>query len=763
MTRLRRTSRLASSEWLWAAGTALLSLAVIVPRYLMQLRFGPGWDAYAFLLNALEFAGKGKDYVEIYRPPLLSFLVSLFVRAGIDAPWPSFFVDAAITLLGVVGLYLLFRQAMSRPSSVLGAMAFLVLPDIVENLSAGITDLIAVAASIWLVYFVVLAVRKDPKYLTWAVVLVPVGFISRFTAGLMLLVIVFAVVYDGRLERFLKPAAIGTAYSTVVLVPYFAYYWWRFGDPLIQLGEPLIAATATSRVGMLAGAIEPSTFFITGLPGMLGAGWTGWALTALLTSGLALLVAGVFSRSKKLTAPRGLLLALGFCAAAWLSVGPASFVPVLLLWIAVLGWMVPRWLDKDHDGLTFFASLMLFWMALYLTVHSHMLVKVSRYFITMAPPAMFLLVFPFERLFRRRGDGIRGAAAAVTAGLCLAALLGLVATASFARLSHLPMRDFSGYAGASAWLDAHVPEAEREIAADAFPALRYRLRRRLYPMPPFEGGSARSQMERWFDTYSIDYFVTVHSYPPLPGFSRVFRSGDVSILQRTTPVPGRERILLVGRAVDRHLDQYLGSEGPLVTAYLDIVPDDYAGTAGTWIDELTRRQLAGFDAVYLYRFNFHDKEAAEKLLRGYAGAGGTIFVDASGNLGGPPVVPSGVEGMSFLDVLVSRGSVPPRGRARVLEPSLATSCGTEPRLGPFVSEEGGPWFAAAYAPIHPENMRTLVEYAGAPLVFEQRVGHGRIVWISGNLGFHAFVRGTRDERSLVVSLLRDTAGTDRSQ
>lgn len=753
-----------ASEAPWLLATALLSLAVIIPRYLMQLRFGPGWDAYTFLLNAIELAGKGADYVEIYRPPLLPFIVSLFVRAGVDTPWPLFFVDAAITLLGVLGLYLLLRCALSRPVAMIGSLAFLALPDVAENLSAGITDLISVSVSIWLVYFLVRAMRDDPAWLSWSILLVPVGFISRFTAGMMLFVIVFALVYDGRPRRFLRPIRNGVLYSLALLIPYFAYYWWRFGDPLIQLGEPFRAVVATTRVGMLAGVIEPRTYFILNAPIMMGRGWIGWALLALVALGLIVAVVGVvLRRSEKLTVRRAVILGVGFVVSVLLVAGPTSFLPVLIAWIAVLGWMVPRWLVQADDTETFIVALMLFWLALYLTIHSHMLVKVTRYYLTMAPPVVFLLAYPLERLRLRSRAASRvgeGPEFIVALSAC-AALIAFGAWHSMNTIPATQMRDFSGYSAAREWMDTNVPRSERAITSDAYPGMRYRLRRTFYPMPPFSGDRALETMSRWLDTNQLDYFVTVHTYPPIPGFESVFRSGDVSVYQRTKARPVRKQTLLIGRAVDRHLNEVIAKSGPYISAHLNMIPDDYSGTAGTWIDEFTPEQLAAYDSLYLYRFRWHDQDAAEKLLRDYAASGHTVLIDASGNLGSPPSAPWGLEGVSFLDVLVARAPIPTSGAVRLVDPSLAASGTTDTTLGPFTAEEGGPWYAATYRAIDSTRMRTLVEYAGSPLVFEERVGAGRIVWISGNLGFHAFIRGTADERRLIRDLL-DYANTTRT-
>lgn len=742
----------AAARWPEAAWFALVSLGtlvVAVPRYILQLGYGPGWDPYTFLLNALEFAGKGKAYMEIYRPPLLPFIVSLFMRMGVDQVWPLFFVDLVVTVIGVLGLYLLLREGFSRPVAAIGALAFLSFPDVVENLSAGVTDLMSVAISIWIVYFVLLALRRDTRYLRWAIFLVPLAFMTRFTGGMMLGVIVLALVYDGGRRHVVRDVLAGIAYSLVILVPYGAYYWWRFGDPLIQLWEPFVAATATTRVGMLAGQIEPSTYFLRGAPAALSATPAGWFLALLFIAGVALAIQFVAARRvRPVSAIKVVVLAVSGAVLAYLVAGPTSFAPVLLGWIVLLGILLPRWVtDRDDDRVRFLV-VMAFWFVMYLAIHSHMLVKVTRYYVVMLPPLVAFLALPLETMRERlSGRDWRARAAFPLACVALVAVLGFSTYASFQRLGTLHLTDFTGYSQAKDWTDANVPESAR-IASDVYPPLRYRLRRMMYPAPPFTMDKP-GVVEHWLDTNSIDYFMTVHMYPRLASSQLVFRSGDVSIYKRMTAAPKRPDILLIGRAVDRHLNQVIGAEGPYLHTYLNPIPDDYSSTAGTFVDEYTPAELSRYDAVLLYWFRWHDRNAAENVIRRYVSGGGTVVIDASENLGG---IPWGIEDTTLLDVLVTRGSLPDGATVTVSEPALLVN-GEPPAFGAFKSEEGGPWYGALYSSRFASDTRVLARIGETPIVLEQRIGRGRVIWLAGNLSFHAFLRGTASEKRFMGNLL----------
>ncbi len=742
----------------WLLITTAIASVVITWRFVVQVRLGPGWDPYTFLLNALEYAGLGKEYMEIYRPPLLPFIVSLFNRVGIVEEWPLFFVDGAFALLGVIGLYLLLRERLSGPISMLGALTFLTFPDVVENLAIGVTDMMSVTVSIWLVLFVVRSMTTDKRYMRWALFLVPVAFLTRFTGGMMLAVIIFALVTDTRPGRYMREIIYGMIYSAVLLLPYFAYHWWVFGDPLIQIWEPFRAVTATERVGMLAGAIEPPTYFLTGAPAALSTSPVAWGLLLLLVIGIAMLVQDVVDkRAKQVSTFKSAVMAISLAALTVLIVGPTSFLPVLAGWVFVLGLIVPRWMLADDDFETRALLVIVFWFVMYLAVHSHMLVKVTRYYLTMLPPATFIMMYAIQRGIERLSDSTlnlsrAGRWAATGAVLIVGAVaLTISLQGSVERLDTLQLKDFEGYSDARMWMDENVEDStDVMIASDVYPALRYHLERKIYPMPPFQVDHIR-KMEDWLDTYEMEYFVTVHGYPEMERFEPVFTSGDVTIYERTDEPREVPRVLLVGKSVDRHLVEVLDSDDVRVEANLNVIPDDYSSTDGAYLDDYTVEELLAYDAILLYNFRWRDRVAAEELLTEYARRGGTALVDATQNLGGLPSDFNGIEDTTFLNVLVQRDALAEEGMATVLEPALVHGTAS-PELGPFVSESGGPWYTAVYTPLEDVMLRPLVVYEGHTLVQEQTIGEGRILWMSGNLGFHAYLRGTAAEKQLMQDL-----------
>jgi 4-amino-4-deoxy-L-arabinose transferase-like glycosyltransferase len=767
----------------WLIALLCAQAVVVVPRFALQLQRGPTWDTYAFLGNALEFAGLGKDYWEIYRGPVLPFLTSLFMRAGWVSDVPLYLVETALTVAGVLGLYLLLRQRMTRPASFLGAALFLTFPDVVENLSLGLSDLAAVAVSIWIVYALVLAVRRDPVWLQVAMPLTVIAFLTRFTGGLMFFCLVFVLVWQKRFRAYLPHLWRGSLYSAAILVPYLGFYWWRFGDPFIQFGEPLKAVNATTKVGMLAGEILPSTYFVTHLPSVLAPNAARWALVAAVVAGLAAAIGEIVARRRVEVRARAVALSLGAVAVlGYAMFAGGSIVVVILGWLLLLGWWVPRALGERDDPDVFVTALVLFWLLVYFTTHSHMIVKTTRYYITMFPALCFLSVLWLDRLrdwlsrphrvgFPFAATGLAAAlgpshsvvsarrVAAVAAYVAFAALVAFGAYSGLRYVQQLPNWGFTGWAAARTWMDANVPADAGPVASDIYPGARWHLDRRLYPAPPFTRNKA---LEHWLEANGVRYFVTVHLYPPFRSFKPAFTRDDVTVYVRTRPVERGRRILLIGRSVNLHLDDVLAYENVYVDAHAPLIADDYTDVSHTFIDDYDLNRLKSYDAVLLYDFRWRDRVAAERLLERYVREGGTLLVDASSNAGGLPDNLYGLDRQVFLGALIDRVPVPAAARVHVTSSDLKAG-GADPVFGRFVTEDGiSPWYGSVYSGFPTDDLTVLASADGLPIVSEKTLGRGRIFFVGENLVFHAFLRGTGSERGFVRRLI-DYATAGRPQ
>ena len=143
--------------------TVLVSIITYI-RVLIQIEIGLISDSVDFFSNALVFAGQGFGYSDLIRPPLFSFITSLFVKLGYTSINTIFAVDGLLFIFGVIGLFMLLKIRFNDLQSFLGALLYATFPIVLVVLGVGFSDLSSVSFSIWALYFLILAVKKDSKF-----------------------------------------------------------------------------------------------------------------------------------------------------------------------------------------------------------------------------------------------------------------------------------------------------------------------------------------------------------------------------------------------------------------------------------------------------------------------------------------------------------------------------------------------------------------------------------------------------------------------
>ena len=196
---------------------------------------GPGWDTYAFLDNALEYAGMGTGYIELDRSPVLPFLTSLVFRAGFVSELSIYLVEGILFILGVVGFYCLLRLRFNSLESLAGCAVYISFPVILSWLGVGYLDISSVSISIWAIYTTVLAVKRNPRYFYLAFPLAMIAFLTRFTAGFVVFPIILYILMGGNYLHHLKKMLIGLLISVLIIIPYLVFMYQKAGDPFITI------------------------------------------------------------------------------------------------------------------------------------------------------------------------------------------------------------------------------------------------------------------------------------------------------------------------------------------------------------------------------------------------------------------------------------------------------------------------------------------------------------------------------------------------
>jgi hypothetical protein len=826
----------------WTPDFYLFGLVAIVGllasvRLQQRIAIGPSWDTYAFLDNAADMAGRSVGYVEPHRPPLLSFLTSLLLRLGVWNVATIQTLDVGISVLGVIAFYILLRRRVERPLAMVTSVLLLLVPPLWSWLGSGYTDFPSVALSIVALLLVVKATEDDPRWYLLALPMVLFSILTRFGAFLMIVPVVLWMALRAQPFRQAKEILGGIALCAIAYVPAGLYYYKYFSDPFFPFGFAGNVANAglTSANGV-KNAVSTPGFHLPDFSAIPGAYYIKHIVQLLFRSPAGLLTkvapwvsapalpsggitwGGLFDSAFFAATIAGLVVAIAAAfirqRAGWRRFLPAAAIVLLLLaeWrggtvvrvgaIAILGFciasfMVPRrryreipspektnWQTRrilnPRAALALDATVLV-WGLLFLDAHGHMQPQIDRYFITMAPAAMYFigiswrtLGIPLTALLKAAPDGLdllffRGRFQLKPAGslACVVGLLAIgtvTATGAFGVFNRFSAGETEkrdkivlGAEQTADWLKKNDPHiSEKTVYSDVWPLTSWYLGSTSYAMPTFESLKA---FPHELTKNKVDYFVTIRPRR-YPGYVPVFGAASTTVLRNESTFPrALPAIAYLGDGWDAYVEQLCNFDCDLYFSGRGQI-----GT-GTWmLDGLTPQQLAQYDAVAVFGAHWRNKGVAENTLRTYVENGGVVILDASHNMDGfnYPLVDT-----VFMDMLVRRDAMPANS-AFTVAPQLAAESQVPQHFAPspLVDEHGGPWYGANYEPATwshsagnaPESFETLAYVGSRPAILLQRLGKGRIYWISNNLVWHAYLEGNQDEIRLIRGVFRDAVG-----
>lgn len=199
----------------------------------VQVSIGPQWDTFDFLSNAIYFSGNGFGYVDFIRPPFLSFLTSLFFRLGYVSEVTIFAIDGFLFAFGVIGIYLLLKFRFNSHISFLGALFYISFPVILLWVGSGYTDIASTSFSIWFLYFIILAVKRNSKYFYLAFPFLMLAFLTRFSSALLIFPLIFYLLANKKILSEYKSILGGLFLSIALIMPILLSLWQSIGNAFL--------------------------------------------------------------------------------------------------------------------------------------------------------------------------------------------------------------------------------------------------------------------------------------------------------------------------------------------------------------------------------------------------------------------------------------------------------------------------------------------------------------------------------------------------
>jgi 4-amino-4-deoxy-L-arabinose transferase-like glycosyltransferase len=545
----------------------LVILTVIVSvityyRILVQIEMGPVSDSVVFLANALTFAGQGTGYSNQLFPPFFSFIVSLFFRMGYVFSSTLFYVDGGLFIFGVIGLFLLLKTRFNELESFLGALIYVTFPIVLVILGLGLSDLASVSISIWAVYLMVLAVKKDSRFFYLAFPFTVLAFLTRYNNALLIFPILLYLIIN-RDKINLKNFIIGIIVSILTIIPVFIYFFQQFGNIIY----PFLNFATTSTIVTVANKnpyYDPNIFFfLEKLPSLIGS--TGIIILIIIVLGIIIYTVlklihkiqdkktlmfnlNLKNRETNIKALILIILALVFLSSFDKTIYMVS--ELLFFFIVYLFYELTKNLKIKYMKLNL---MFLTWFVVFFIFHSIFVIKDVRYFVVMAPPLVYFMILGLSIISMRIKFNIKNRNIIFPLIAIILTSLMLLSTASQIPVILQKNQDNVIFnekiQSASQWFVNYDPNYKSQnIYSDLWPNFSWYLKTNVKPVPVFHDNQTflvgvvdfnftqadSNAYNQYLMSNNAEYYFSVRNGLNLSSYYPIKVFGDLIIYKKKT-------------------------------------------------------------------------------------------------------------------------------------------------------------------------------------------------------------------------------------
>jgi hypothetical protein len=534
----------------------------------------PYWDVFNYLNTATYFAGMSVEGVTdfIYLPPLIPFLTSIIFRMGYVSINAIFIVSAVLSILGVIGFYLLIKERFSPIQSFTASIIFISLPVIMSWATSGGIDIPGVVFSIWTIYFLVIGIKKYPKFLYLVLPVFILAFLARYTAGLIIIPMLFYCLINLNLIKQIKNIKKVILWITAeftVLFTISLIFLVKLGI-LSSIYTLIIGVATSSSTGVGDVAYNPNLLYylenllnyisispISGTyqqilnPSQATPSLLAYFTALIVVLGLLFYVYQVFSskfertnenksKSKKLfvNIPNLMktIIIIGLIIACAASFYYESFIfseILLLLTLYIFYKFLTTGMIKHTPELRL-DFMFLSWFGAYLIFQGILPIKVDRYFITMAPAFVYFIILGFSVFVniikpKIKYNNIK------TWGIYIILALVFLSSATATYMGHTPKKTFTVNIGESCeWIIENDPDYQDKTISSDYPnAVTWYLKKEILGGYPRLFNS-QDEFAAYLQTNGVDYYIDSLSnpHPDINGYRIIKSFGVVVIYQK---------------------------------------------------------------------------------------------------------------------------------------------------------------------------------------------------------------------------------------
>ncbi len=546
----------------------LITFGLFIYLLNVQMKIGvPYWDVFNYLNNALNFAGIDSSGSINFLPPLVPIMTAILFRMGYVSINAIFIVSGLISIIGVIGLYLLLKERFNTIQSLTASLIFMSLPVVMSWFVSGGIDIPGVVFSIWTIYFMILGVKKDSKYLYFVLPLFLVASLARYTSGLMVLpIILYLLINFNDIKKIenIKKVILGIIIEFGLLIAVFSYFFIKLKLDALNISNLFFAVVTSSATGVGDVGYNPNLLYFLqnllnyisvgplngtyqqilnpsqGIPSILS-----YLIAAIVIFGLSIyLYNGTRSKISGLKNPLinrsnilKIITILALIFSLIISFYYKSFILSEIIFLALLyiiyrflGYSKSKYSEKGID-LDF---LFLSWFGAYFIFHAILPFKVDRYFITMAPALTYFIILGLREVLERikpsiKSSNVRNWGIYLIIGLLLLSL----STATY--IGHTPKKTFTVDIGnASQWIINYDADYKNKTIGSDYPnAVTWYLHKNIVGgFPKFYNNS--DEFADYLQKSGVYYFIdsTNQPHPNLEGYHIIKTFGVVAIYEK---------------------------------------------------------------------------------------------------------------------------------------------------------------------------------------------------------------------------------------
>jgi hypothetical protein len=553
----------------------LITVGIISYLLSVQVKIGiPYWDVFNYLNTATYFASMGVEGVSdfIYLPPLIPFLTSLIFRMGYESINAIFIVSAALSLIGVVGFYLLLKQRFNPIQSFTASLIFISLPVIMSWATSGSIDLPGVVFSIWTIYFLVTGIKENPKFLYLILPLFILAFLARYTAGLIIIpMLLYCLINLDIIKQIknIKKIVLWITAEFTVLFTISMIFLVKLGI-LSSIYTLIMGVVTSSSTGVGDVAYNPNLLYymenllnyisISPISGtyqqILNPSQTTPSILAYFTA-LVVILGLLFYVYQALSSKVGgknenqpeirksfinisnlmkttIIICLFIaCAASFYFKSFILSEIILLLTLYIFYKFLTTGMVKHIPELRL-DFMFLSWFGAYLIFQGILPMKVDRYFITMAPAFVYFIILGFSGFMKIIGPKIKYNNIR-SWGIYIILALVFLSSATATYMGHSPKKTFTVDIGESCeWIIENDPNYQDKVIASDYPnAVTWYLKKEILGGYPRLFNSP-DEFADYLQINGVDYYIDSISnpHPDINGYRIIKSFGVVVIYQK---------------------------------------------------------------------------------------------------------------------------------------------------------------------------------------------------------------------------------------